>query len=387
MTIQVDIKTRFLPDDQKVYMIFPGAGYKDYDNFKTNSVVFLDLPGFPIDPDMSIRDAYDLVERVTISQRIAEWHREGAPISDPPVRSVDELKKYRATKAKKQLAGLFRGFKTTIKPGDIIIVPGPTYDDDMLFGEVSGVGNTIFATARRYPKEKIPAIKVKWITTKKRGKIPLWMEKKIGIPNPLRQIEKEHFNYIFDLMYERYHYEGKFTCKFSVKSHDFSTLDNFLFQQIVLYTAALFENNSEQNIDDIANKAIAVVASSIEFSTDIPDQRISINSPGHISVYSKNIIPIVAAVFICLASAHSDTAFGAAAQAKVSEIEIVNSADKSSVSNECTADVSQEVINDLNAMGYSRWQELCQIEEQARKRTQLSSGMSSVSALPRSKPK
>lgn len=367
--LTVDIKARFLRDDQRCYILFPGTGYRYYAEMAAGSEIYLDVPGFPHDPKEDLSGAKDLAKRIAVSDRIKDWHDDGQPADKLPARSVKELKNFRTTTGRDQFAGLLRNFFSTIKRGDIVIVPSKNQEDDVLFGEVMDDGLSCSVEVARYPKEPIPARKIRWTRRVPRSDIPGWLERKIGSPNPLRQIENKYFYDIFDIMFERYYYQGQFFCKFNVASKDFSTLDNFLFQQIVLYVASLHEAKAEGNIKDIARKSIAVVASQIDFSEDIPDQRISINSPGHIVVYAKNIIPLIAGVMMALSAAAGGEDIRGA------DIEILNSLDDGQVSRECISDIQSEVSEDIDVMGYARWQELCTIEMQARKRTKIRSGM------------
>jgi hypothetical protein len=362
-TITVDIRTRFIPDNQRCYILFPGDGYRYYGAMRDQGAVFLDTPGLELPVSDNPKTS---VKQIVLSSRIGDWHRAGRPSDKMPPRNLEEVKYFRNTPGQQHFAGLVRGFFNTIRSGDIVIVPPQGYDDDVLFGEIGPRIKNV--SVRQYPKEAIPGRAVRWIGRVPRSKIPLWLERKIPSPNPLRQIEKEFFPDIFDIMYERYFYQDEYVCKFDVKSKEFSSLDNFLFQQIVLYAAALHEGRHEGNISDIAATPISLVVSKLEFSQDIPDQRIQINSPGHIVVYSKNIIPLVAGIFMSMSAMAGDAGHSAA-------VVIENSADTSQVSKECVADIKQEVMEDMIAMGYKRWQELCTIEAQARKRTQISSGI------------
>ena len=368
--VTVDLRTKFIPESRRVYILFPGAGYRYFEIMDTSGTIFLDVPGFPLGPNEQFGQLTDIVERITVSDRIKSWHLRQRPERELPPRRVSELGPIRRTPAKRQFAGLLRNFFTTLKQDDIIIVPGQSLEDDVLFGEVRLEKGIVFTDVPTLPGEKVPALGVQWIKRVKRRVIPAWLEHKIASPNPLRQIEAEHFDAIFDLMYERYSYRGYFACKYDVSSPEFSSLDSFLFQQIVLYISALHEDYFEGNIEDIASKPIAVIASSIEYSDDIPDLRISINSPGHIVLYAKNMIPIVVAAMMTVAAAAPPAAAG-----ETPLVSFVNSVDRSSASKECQADVTAEVMEDLAAMGYVRWQELCAIEAQARLRTGINPGM------------
>lgn len=371
--VVVDIRTRFLRDDQRCYILFPGDGYRFYDDMKNNDVVFLDVPGFQMRDGENLRQAGDLIERVIISERISRWHYDGRPEDKLPPRHFSELENYKTTTRRRQFAGQVRGFFHNIKEGDIVIVPCQQYEDDVLFGEILKSKNQQFVSISRYPGEKIPARPVRWVTRMRRDSIPMWLDRKIPSPNPLRQIESIYFDEIFDAMFERYFFNGRFVCKFSVSSKEFSALDNFLFQQIVLYIAALHEGRETNNISNISSKSLSSIVSELAYSEDIPDQRISINSPGHIILYSRNIIPLVAGVFMTLAATP-----GLSSDLTTVNVLIKNSADNSRTAAECISDVQDEVMDDMTTMGYRRWQELCSVEAQARRRTQISSGMSAA---------
>ena len=175
---------------------------------------------------------------------------------------------------------------------------------------------------------------------------------------------------LYDLMYERYYYKGQFVCKFFVTSMDFSTADSFIFQQIVLYMSALHSIDDHQKRTHISEFTIPDIVLRNMDHSGIPNQRISIHSPGYIVLFARNIIPIVTGAIMSLSSA-------AGSEVNPSEIqlEIKNSVEASDQSDVCVANVEKEVYDDLIAMGYLRWQELCRLEERARSRTQVDSGM------------
>jgi hypothetical protein len=142
----------------------------------------------------------------------------------------------------------------------------------------------------------------------------------------------------------------------------------FLIQQIFLYTTALYAARRDEKLKALLGQSVSMVASQIEFSGDIPDQRVFISSPGNIFSYAKNLVPLIAGALITMSATVGPDAFGA-------NIKVVNSVDSSEISQVCQADISAEVMEDMNAMGYARWQELCIIEMRARQRTQFDSGM------------
>jgi hypothetical protein len=340
---------------------------------KTESVVFLDIPAFPPPDNKVLNEDPDLIKRLVISDRVRDWHRKGNPTDDMPPRSIGDVKAYRRTTQRVQFASAIGRFFSFLKKGDVIVVPPQSFEDDILFGELMDEPNIInFVDSPDYLGEKIPCRRVEWKARKKRQDAPLWLTRKIASPNPLRQFERRHQEYVYDLMYERYYFDGKFACKIEVKSTDFSSLDNFLIQQLILYPVALRESAYIEEMDEFnPEDPISVTISKIKFFDEIPDQRISISSPGHIVVYARNLLPLIIGVMISTAAAVPVDAVSK----PLPKVVVVNSADQSSTSKKCQSDVAAEVDSDINAMGYSRWRELCLIEFEARKRTDLSPGM------------
>jgi hypothetical protein len=366
--VQVDIKTRFIPDHRKVFIIFPGRNYRYYTTMAESSAVFLDLPGFPIRSDHAVASLIDIEERIAISDAIVSWHRKGKPADDLPPRRVSELESFRSTKRRRFLTGVTRSFFSSMAAGDVVIVPPQNFDDDVLLGEMVDDGSDItLIDAPFHFGEKIPARRVKWLAREKRFNVPPWLERKIPSPNPVRQLERKFHKYAYDILYERYVFDGQFVCRFDIDSKDFSTLDNFLVQKLFLYATALYDNNQKTRHSDLSKTSLLDVVSHIEFSEEIPDQRIIIRSPGSIVLYSRNIVPLVAGVLIALSAV--------TAGEMPSTITIINSQDKSDASLQCQLGVQQEVISDLQMMGYARWVEWCKAEIEARKRTAIQPGM------------
>jgi hypothetical protein len=369
-TLTVDLRTRFIPETNREFIVFPGEGYRYYQTMEATSTVFLDVPGFPLPETTSISKATDLVARVVISDLVREWHRKGRAIEDNPSRDPQNLKQFRATKRRKQLAGMLENLFARLKRGDVVVVPPRALEDEVLYGEIDSEPDEVSLVEDPLrPGEFIPARKVRWLARQSRMNVPGWLERKLPNQNPIRQVEKSFHKYIYDYMYERYFYDGQFVCKFRIEAEHFSSLDDFLIQQMFLYTAALYAANQEGKITDVGSQPISIVAAGIEFSGDIPDQRIFISSPGNIFSYAKNVVPLIAGALISLSATVGVDAHGA-------ELLIVNSADQSDISKQCQADIAAEVMDDMKAMGYDRWKELCAVELRARQRTKVDPGMS-----------
>ncbi|MCI4680723.1 hypothetical protein K9U39_06905 [Rhodoblastus acidophilus] len=321
--VTIDIKTRFIADDTRVYLVFPGPGYRYFQTMQNESVVFLNLPGFPIAALERLPDREAVIRGIVVSDRVREWHKSGAEADKEPERQIDKITDFRRTKWREQFAAIISNFFSQPRKGDIFIVPGPNEDSPVLFGEIVDETDPFIEVDSLLAGEKIFARKVKWVREVQRRAIPRWLDKKIPSPNPVRQVERDKLPHIFDLMYERYYYDGHFVVKFETTSREFNALDNYLINQVFLYVAALHEHLHDASIGDVANRPIWEVVSGITFSEDIPEQRLIIQSPGYIALDARNIIPLVVGVFMTLSSAT------AASQTQPTPPTIVNTIDDS----------------------------------------------------------
>ncbi len=159
----LDLRTKFIPDTRKAYILFPGDGYRYYEDMRDGYSVFLDIPGLPFVEGEDFSKAEDLVERAIVAERIKEWHDSGRPEEHLPTRTVDELNDYRTSTGRQQFAGKLRNFFKDPRKGDIVIVPCKDYSDNVLFGEFSDEGTVSSASVKLYPNETIPCRRVNWV--------------------------------------------------------------------------------------------------------------------------------------------------------------------------------------------------------------------------------
>ncbi len=365
--LTIDIQTKFFEDSTKIFVMFPGQGYKFHADFETQSAVFFDMPGFSL-PKGKKQNDIDFVKHVTMSERIKEWYLEGAKADDLPERNISGIKDYRATKRKIQLAGKIRNFFYEIKKGDIIVAPSKSYDEAVLFGIVEDDGYSLDVLSDEYKNDTIPARKVKWVKKVPRHTVPTWLQRKFSTPTTIQQIENNHYSHVLDIMFDRYFYKEHFVSKFNSTSDDFSAVDSFNFNLFILFITALHGNHNTSNALDLNDKTILSIVSEVTHSSDAPDQRIEIQSPGRIILYGQNLIPLALAIFFALAPE-----WGFAEDGVLDDIEIINSLDNSTIAKTCNADIKQEVLEDLKMMGYQKWKELCIIKNSVTNSTGLNS--------------
>ena len=159
----IDIATRFISEEHRAYIVFPGDGYRYYSLMNEEHLVFLTIPGFEVPDTTGLYDSNDIASRLILSERIRDWHHRGCPSDDLPPRKLSELTDLKITRRRLQAAGVVRNFFSRLKHGDIVLVPPKKYDEDLLMGEIQEPGNIVYTVLPDYPGEKLPAIRVKWI--------------------------------------------------------------------------------------------------------------------------------------------------------------------------------------------------------------------------------
>lgn len=365
--IAFDPLMRFIPDNTKCFILFPGKSYAFYDEIRNSSLIFMDFPGFPLNGIENSNFIIDWEARVAVSDRIRRWYSEGENQTVLPPRTVSELGEFRSTRRRKLFSGLIDAFFNDISKGDLILVPPPNQNGEVLFGEIlDDPGVVVKHHHPGYPEETVPARRVRWVNTTQRSVVPRWLDAKFPSPNPLRQIKFSHYPHVFDLAYERYHYKERYVCKFFVTSKRFTALNNLELQQFFLLPTALTAAETNSPSDSIYQ---LIKKNADNF--DPLDQRIDINSPGHIVLISKTAAPFFAAMILMLACDDGTT------QSKPLKVSVHNShtSPQSRRSAKCITDMENEIEKDLELMNQKQWEEACELGLVSNKNNGLKTGV------------
>lgn len=162
MAVVIDPEIRILPDDHRIFILHPGDGKRFYaDFFETNSV-FLDIPGITLPAVINI-DEEDFRNRLRMAKRISLWHR-GSKKDDEPSRDAATYQVKNPAVQAPRFVHEIHDLYAEARPGDLIVIPGKGYNSTVYIGEFEGEFDPNYqVVSRRYPDEKIPARKVKWL--------------------------------------------------------------------------------------------------------------------------------------------------------------------------------------------------------------------------------
>ncbi len=320
------------------------------------------VPGTPLD------EQADLDKKVARSRRIAEWYGSDKR-RDMPSRRLDDYASIRRTKAFSATLGVLNGYFSRAKQGDLVIVPPQSVFSNALIGELLD-GPTDFSVTQvpLWGDEAVPSREVKWLATVPRGDFSLDLQRRFPSPNAFRVLDADARTEVYRIAYGNYSFDGSFSSRFDVTSADFSTKNDYYLQQIFTSIAAIC-----QHIESGYPLPTGIASQSwdpfIALLTDhayIPSLTININSPGSLALSCARLVPLVAAGLLALTDLGADATWHAATN---DQLVIMNS--DAPQRDPCTAQVEQEIREQLNLMGYERWTELCKRALELKKATGL----------------
>jgi hypothetical protein len=361
--VNVDIATRMVGELEDIYVIQPGRKYWLYEHYKRTKHVFLDFPGLELGFDSPPPPVRSLREMIVRSMAVSEWlqnDRKG-------VQPSSDLRTYAGKDKRKRLGryvGAIKRLYWTMKPGTIIVVPGPNFYDDVLIGEIVGKPKML-ANDRVYQGETVPARQVKWHRSKPRAAFTPEVRKLFGTPNPIMQIDRSLRGEILRAGFDQYAFDDEYTARLNTSEDDFSSLDDYNIQTFVNYvTGVLIALEAGRTTEITFDDAIRELRKDPEAA---PELKLNINSKGFQRLIDDTVKPLVIAALLSVALV-SDAGAGAPPDVVISNT-IGNESD------ECTVMVAEKVRGALQLMRLEDWKKVCEAARDAHNATGLSTTM------------
>lgn len=375
--IQIDLRTRVIQPGEQVYILFPGEEHSLYQNIVKRSAIYLDLPGLDLGGAKTFAEVTQMKERLALSDRVRNWHKNNRPTEKTPSRELNDYRRTSATERRELLTGAIERLYFQMKPGDLVVVPGPGHWTDVYIGEVVGRPAAI-RDQKNYPGEDIPARRVRWLAHRPKRTFSEDLVRRLGTPNYLIQLDKSLRDEILSAAFDNYVHDGKFVSRFTTTEHSFSTVDDFNIQAFINFVAGAIAAADETSAD-VAKHSVTLDAA-LEFLTKhpelVPSLTVNINSPGALKVFHETALPLVLAAFMALAaSGHADAA--------PSQIQVVNSL--APAADPCAVQVDAAVKDTFTMMNYEAWKKACARYRDAKEQTGIDTSVK-VQEAPRAKP-
>lgn len=364
--ISVDISTKFISSETKVYIARPGAHYRLFQHFVDNSFVGPELPDLKLPDYRRLNEVDDLLERVIRSVAIRRWYISGKDDNLLPgeVRDYAGLAPDHATS---QFLRYVHGFFDEIKKGDLIVLPPRSFNAMAEIGEVQDEPNQL-VTLRGpiYGDLPLTGRSVKWLASLPKSSLPSATLDRLQKPSVLFLLPRSAWPNILRRAYGSYSTPEEFSSRFEITSQAFQTSDDFFIQAFFNFVSSNTERIRTGRTDLLSFKDGAFSAEGVA-----PDLYTNVNSPGALSLKAKVITPIVIAAMFALAVTVGPDAFSAAESGS-----LIFGNSQGTVLDDCTAEVSAQVITQLKLLGYDQWAEACKFAKIASDNTGIATTVS-----------
>jgi hypothetical protein len=158
----IDIATRFLPAQHKIWILHPGSGKRQLKIFANESVVFLEIPGFS-PTEFTFSDVKLIRRHLRMANAIRKYARNSNENS-PPSRNFLHYDDELGDRSFNSSVSNIRSLYGEANKGDLIIVPSYGQYNNVLAGELTKDFNTDdYLYVNPLQDELTPVRPVKWM--------------------------------------------------------------------------------------------------------------------------------------------------------------------------------------------------------------------------------
>ncbi|MBY3260384.1 hypothetical protein HFO15_01715 [Rhizobium laguerreae] len=361
--INIDIHTKRITSDTRIFVARPGAKYRFYELFVDRNFVGPDLPGLDLPEFDNLQDIEDLDARVKRSVAYRRYFLRGENDVQEPAIDIRNYLDAPDDQAFSQFIRVVRAYFDNMKVGDLVIVPPVNFRGQAQIGELTA-GPSVVKTlgVAIYPGMPLTGRNVRWLASMEKAKLPSQTLDALQKPSPLFLLTRDAWAAVFRRAYGSYVTDVEYGSRFEITSERYQTVDDFNIQAFFNFVAANTDRVANGREDLLNFQRGAFSAQGVA-----PDLYTNVNSPGGLSLKSAVVTPIVIAVMLTLAVTVGPDAFAAAMEGTIT---FGNS--QAPAGDACVAEVGSQVVTQLKLLGYDLWAEACQHARTAAANTGIS---------------
>lgn len=361
--IEVDIATRFVREDEDMYVIRPGASFSLYDDFIREKAVFLDFPDLPFSLESKPKSTTTVREIITRSIGLRDWHL-GKAAKEPSRRQED----YKGAATGRRVGayiGAIQRLYYELPTGTVLLIPSKTYIGDVIFVELAGPPERREA-AKAYPGEQMIVRPIRILARKQKASLSPELRSALGQPTPVMQIARSLRPEILKIAFKQYVFGDLKSTKLTTTKEDFSTLDDLNIQLFNNYIAGLLAA-LEADPDTINPIRMMDAITLLRGRRDlVPELDQDISSPGFQRLYQEHIAPLVIGALMTIAL--SGNVMG-----QSTEIRVKNSAMLDA--DPCAVQVEDRVRGSMRLAHFDEFKKMCEALKETQSETGLSTSM------------
>ena len=357
-SLVVNLDAYIIPDDHKIYKLFPGKTYRFHNMVKDAAVAFLDIRGLEQLPENPEQWDDKEVLKIIADDR---WNRELERIS----RGAKAQGGPGVNRTDKRNLTFLKGLLLDAKKGDLIVMPADGYTRDVMIGELvdepaktvrvdAADGEATFTYVGR---------RVRWLAARQKRFFSQAVIDLLHAQTAFFSFPRSHHEEIYRITYENFVYGDVFVSTFETTKQHFTSDDNFsvsLWFKSMSSLRHVVETDGEKRL---AKKSFYDLALLPTPDTQQDELSININSPGHFLLRSAGQFALVVMSLFILAMASPDAAFGGDV---VVQAKVVGNANP-----ECLVELSHKTRVYLETLGLERWETACNVAVKAREEATL----------------
>ena len=372
---KIDLKTKIIGADTDVYLARAGKRGHLFEQVLMTQAIGPDLPNLGIDLSNGFDEEKNLVAKINRSRSLSRWIQSSVESrGDRPSKSLGDYDNEKKRSGHAQIEGIVKTYFKDMKAGDVLVIPNPA-----LFGEAILAGVLPIEThpqsipgAKRYEGFAFEGRKFGHFRMVRMMDLPRSVIELARAPTGLAKIpDKQVKNRIFELCFTDFSMDDVFSSQISTTKPGFHPIDaNVLnaFVRMVAQNVELLQNDGEDaQLKNLVEAAFVTGAKG-------PSVKININSPGHLAIVDRSIVPLVTGVVLgILVSVGFDAQ--AIAQTEV-EVEVTNSRIDAAL-DVCSEEVGRLTQNMLSFLpkAEAEFKQTCELLRQTHEATGASSNV------------
>lgn len=353
----VDLGVTVLPDNHKIWKVFAGEGYKFLKLMLDSSLVFIDVRNLDeLGPEPAAWNKRALLEHVSEDR----WKRQVASTGIATDRRISSSDKLNTT--------LIEGLLLKARKGDIVAIPHQGTDGYVTIGQLTskpGKINTIVAQDGRRNYTYL-ARRFKELCVLNKRDLPFEFVERLQTPVAFFDTGDSAREEIYEAAYGSYIYDDINFAKYSTTKEVYTSRDNRTVSTWMEFIDVISNGDAliSAKVKTESNSIVELLDKANLDELDRSDLSININSPGEIIMKAIASSPLIGLAIYPMATA--GIPYSQAVQAQVAMSAVGDAS-----SNECEAEIGQEVRDVIEALGAKRWQAACELAVRAANETTL----------------
>ena len=358
MPIRIDLNTKHLSDDHRVFMARPGEGCKHFHHFREMSAIGPDFPCLKIGREHLIDQHENMEEMLKRSLSLKRW-KPMSPDDEPPSEhKIDyNFQQNTPSRSSSQYRATLRGYFEVAKQGDLVLIPPSGWQSDALLVEFStGPSDFVYrklpyGTSRLPILLDVPVRKFREISTLQKRLLPTHVLDVIGKPSAFIEFGERDRITLQNIAYNSISKETDYCTTFHIPQSGYSLEHDLLFSAFAKFVAVNCKALSD-NRDTPISFEQSLLTDIGEYS---PTLQSNVNSPGWLKLRDHHAISLVAGVLFALCPIPT-----AEVNEAVQNSKIVIGNSKAPDDDTCVAEVSTTSIDFLNFINLDEWSKACE---------------------------